>query len=86
METSKAGWCFPSPFRRCLGCALALAPRQLGQLEVISVKFGTHDATSVTTKSPTRIKATAPLASQPGKVSVLVTTKVGTATGDFTYT
>jgi hypothetical protein len=57
-----------------------------GFTKVISVKFGTKDATGVTTESPTRIKATAPSAAQPGGVSVLVTTKVGTATGDFTYT
>jgi hypothetical protein len=56
-----------------------------GFVKVSAVKFGSQNATAVTTESPTRIKATAPPTSQAGMVSVLVTTKAGTATADFTY-
>jgi hypothetical protein len=56
-----------------------------GFVNVLSVKFGSQDATAVTTESPTRIKATAPSAPQAGKVSVVVATKAGSATSDFTY-
>jgi len=57
-----------------------------GFVKVLAVKFGDEDATAVTTESPTRIKATPPPPpTGGGTVSVSVTTKAGTATGDFTY-
>lgn len=55
-----------------------------GFVKVSAVKVGTQMATNVTTESPTRIRATAPPA-QAGAVSVVIVTKAGSATGDFTY-
>jgi hypothetical protein len=68
-----------------VGSATAVTIDGAGFASVLSVRFGSQDATGVTTESPTRIKATAPVAAQAGKVSVVVTTKSGSATADFTY-
>ena len=57
-----------------------------GFTKVQSVKFDQHPAQAVTTVSATRITATAPPGPVAGtKVSVTVTTKLGSASGDFTY-
>jgi hypothetical protein len=51
-----------------------------------SVKFGDQDAQAVTVESATRIKVTAPAGpAGGGTVSVTVTTKAGSASGDYTY-
>jgi hypothetical protein len=57
-----------------------------GFVKVLSLKFGDQDAQNVTTESDTRIKATVPPGPAAGTtVSVVVTTKGGTATADYTY-
>jgi hypothetical protein len=57
-----------------------------GFVKVLALTFGSADAQNVTTESDTRIKATAPPGPPAGTtVSVVVTTKAGTATADYTY-
>jgi hypothetical protein len=57
-----------------------------GFVKVLALKFGGADAQNVSTESDTRIKATAPAGPAAGTtVSVVVTTKAGSATTDYSY-